>query len=357
MNPEYSHTELSRRDFLKLSAYGLLGLMVPPIQFDTRTSEDLKNVKINFEFVNHQSERDIDGIRQEIDKNDLLIIENVGWTKGELELFNDVSRGKISEEKIVEIVGDPYFRQLLLEIRKSKKPIRFIDISKESSLESERFSVLNSKNLDFSKTLSEQGMDLYVNLKKYADWQRRREDEMIKNLAVTVASVKRDYRYNNKDLKVMMICGVSHTRLMHLLGKENEVDFQYPSKPFVFSYEDEAIRRFWFSEDMVDPKKVKKPDTELIAHVILEKIMKNWFYYSNQDKFSNTAELDKWMRNVVSKFSVGNIMEIWDKRRTGLKKSDPLASLPTKEMANTIAKMMTEKGVNSKYIVAGLKQI
>jgi hypothetical protein len=351
--------KLSRREFLKLSGLALLGLAFRRFPGATGLealveTPKLEGVTFNFEFVNHTKENDIAGVRQEVDKNDLLVIENIGWTKEMEAFFNSVSKGDVSLEKIAETVRQPYYRQLLAEIRGSKKLVRFVDTPADSDLDKEWKTAQSVDYLDFSKRLGDQAIDLYQRFQKYADWQRKREGEILVNLAKTVESVKEDNGYANKEMKVMVIYGASHTRLMHILSQENKVGFQYPTTPFVFSYEDEAKRRFWFSEDTVDPKKVKNPDADLLAHVILERLIKNWFYFPNEKFFPDTSTLDQWVRGVASKFSVQDISALWEYQRTERRKKGAIPSIVLPELKNFLVDMMRNKGVEEKYIKAGL---
>ncbi len=352
MNPEYEQTYVSRRDFLKLSGLGFLGLILPPIE-DEEPLEDLESVSVDFEFVNHSSDLDIVGVRPKIEESELIIIENIGWDDEELDFFNNVSRGDANPEEILEKKYNSFYTQLLKELFGTNKKVVFADIPKYSGLETEWYTVRDSF-LDFSKPFTQQLRELYLNFRMYADWQRRRENEVLKTTYKEIRRFKNAQENKLLATNVMVIYGAAHTRLMHVLKRDMESNFSFPNNKFVFSYEYEAKRRFWFADDDVDPKKVAYPDEDLMAHVVLEKIMNNYFYLSNEKYFSDTSELDSWFRGVVAKFDLQEIKSLWDERHMVLKKGDPKGRFVPKEMVLKIADMMREKGVDEKYVLAGV---
>jgi len=355
MNPEVSHEVVSRRDFLKLSATGLLGLMLPPLELNAYR-EDLECVSVDFEFVNHRKDSDIKGVRTKVEDSDLIIVENIGWDKEALEFFNKVSKGEITKEEIVGRGYNSYYTQLLNEISGSNKKIVFADVPKYSNLEIEWYTV-RENFLDFSKPFTQQLRELYLSFRMYADWQRRRENEVLKMTFKEIKKFKNEQENKLLATNVLVVYGAAHTRLMHILKKDMDSSFSFPDNKFLFSYEYEAKRRFWFADDDVDPKKVSLPDVDLMAHVVLEKILNNYFYLPNEKYFANTSDLDRWFRGVVESFDFQEIKQLWNERYSELKKSDPMGRFVPKEMVLKIAEMMREKGVEEKYVLSGINNL
>lgn len=327
---------LSRRDFLKLAATAFAGFIIRNINLDFGNTLDIQ-------FVTHVQSEDVGNFSDNLKQCDIFIPEFIGFTPDNLKYFNNVSSGQISPEKISSDWGNGFFGQLLQELRGSKKLVKIIDIPSGHPLEQE-YNELIAQGTDFTEAFTDHTISLYHKYQKWAAWERKREDLILTNL--------NNLGYTN--IKVFMEYGTAHTRLWHLLNKsisQKRLGIQFPEKRFSFLPSDELKRRFWFSEDTVDPKKINPPSNRLLAEVVMEEMLFNWFYQPNISRFKNTASSYTWLRSVIDKFSNDEIASLWESQRS-LKKSDP--SLIQSEIPQSIREIiiskLIQKGVAHQFI-------
>lgn len=366
---------LSRRDFLKVSAITLISAGITSAFdksriLDVSPNGPLHNVFLNIDYVIHLRAEDLPkNFDATLKKCDVFVPEWDSWTPGDLLFFSDVSRG-VKSDKDIERFGtnSDYFRTILKHLRGTNKMVADLDIPQGDPLDTE-FAEMKSLFIpDYNQSYGNRVNSLKMLLNTYASWNRDREDLILKNLYDLVKNMRLNspQRFGGP-INVFMEYGAAHTRLYHLLKKESSaagLSENFPSSEFSFLPSDEALRRYWFSLDSKDPKKVALPDGHLMANVVLEGLLMEWFYIPNLSKFKTTAEAQSYIRGVIDLFNKNgdnDSRELWDYQQFNrgawnqngkeLASSEALPALKQK-----LANKMRAYGVDESFIKGGLAE-
>ena len=186
----------------------------------------------------------------------------------------------------------------------SHKPITFIDIPLRHPL-TQRFNTLDAAFLKSLTGHFENDLESYKNfLQHLAQFQKEREEYILSQFKLRISELLEDHPELKEmaELKVLVALGSLHTPIWHSLKKSGQKTAAFfKSKPYVYSHENEAIRRNMFSKEVGD---------ELIARAYLES---EFFAHFTPARDEDTEGLANLMRNIIDQFSVNDVKAVFDK--------------------------------------------
>lgn len=366
---------LNRRDFLKVSAVVLFSAELTSA-FEKSQSLDLSpdgplhDINLTIDYVVHSQNKDLPGnFDNALRDCDVFVPEWSSWTTSDLTFFNDVSNGLKTDKDIDRFGTDSdYFRTVLKHLRGTKKRVADLDVPQGSALDIERAEMQPLFLPDYTQSYDNRVISLKMLYDTYASWNRDREDLILNNLYLLVRQMRAENPVKfDGSINIFMEYGNAHTRLYHLLIKGSSavsLSEHFPAERFSFLPSVEVLRRFWFAEDSKDPKKVALPDNRLMAGVVMEDLIMNWFYEPNLAKFKTTADAHTYIRGIVDLFNRNGAQdsrELWDyqlfNRGAWNQGGKTLASseLPP-SLRQVLAQKMRAYGVDEDFINAGLAE-
>ncbi len=370
--PPAENAKYSRRDFLKVSGMGLVAWATSALSrnagFDLSPNGPLKGVNLVVDHVVHVEPQDLpSNFDSELKKCDVFVPEWESWTRDDYSFFNQVSKGTKSQSDIDNYpINNLYFKTVLKHLRGSNKPVEILDIPQGDPLDNELMGILPFMTADYSQSYETHLNRIAMAIGTFADWNRDREKYIIKNLVTLVTKLHQDqpFRFGRK-IDIFMEYGAAH-QLYQSLKTQDEISGSsqnYPLPLFRFLPSDEVLRRYWFAKDLDNPRKnVKLPDDHLFANVVIEEMLRNWFYEANVSKFANSSEANSWFRDIIEKFNKNGSNEaqdLWDYQRFNRAAwlnggQDLPSSEQLPELRKILAQKLREKGVKESYIKTGL---
>ena len=104
------------------------------------------------------------------------------------------------------------------------------------------------------------------------------------------------------EIKVLIALGSIHTPIWHSLKKSGQKSTAFfKTKPYVYSHENEVIRKNMFGKEVSD---------ELVARAYLES---EFFAHFTPARDEDTEKLAVLMRTVIDQFNVSDIKNVFDK--------------------------------------------
>ena len=134
--------------------------------------------------------------------------------------------------------------------------------------------------------------------------QKERENHIVDHLPQTLEEVFDTYpALKKKDrVHVLLQMGSFHTRVFHLLKKDlPETKRDLPSKPYVFSYEEEISRRLLFEKPI---------NGSLVSHALLETLVVYCLPAGFTDDMTTDDRAD-FIRDIAKQFSDGEIAALF----------------------------------------------
>jgi hypothetical protein len=351
--------KLSRREFLKLSALGALGLALPEMPKLAGLGNSSGRENINYFYVWHTKESDLEGFDEALKKCDVFSPEWIEWTSDDEDYLNKVSKGFISYPQIEsDYSNNGFLVGMLKNLWNTRRRVKIFDIPKEHPLVEEFYRIQNEKVVDYTKSFDSHLLGLISNFQEEATWMRAREDFILKEKSNYVAELEQKEPFKSgQKVNLLMVYGIAHTRMLHSeknsQSEARTVDFRFPEAKSHYLHSLEALRRYYFAQDSNSLLKVSYPDKELLSNVVMESLLINWLYPPNAHFFKNTALAVEWFRGVVttankSKLNAKVLWEVQRKMRMG--RND----LKDSELPSEVVKMMVdnlrELGVDEKYI-------
>ncbi|MDO8451550.1 MAG: twin-arginine translocation signal domain-containing protein, partial [bacterium] len=282
---ESEGTLVSRREFLKRLGMGsvALGLGMYGGPMEEANAEELKEkievslgekkeaedpgVRVEFAYAPHRTASDMKKLRERVAEADVVALEGSGWEPYELKTWRDLSEGTITPEQVFREFGmsnanegdRKWFEEYKI-IYNSHKAIDSIDVPYGNPLNDEITDHLATPMFfydgDFEKALE----STKNHTKNWAEIQKKREAYMLARLKeVAKEHVLPDQK---RKLNILISLGAVHTGMRHKLeGGGADTRAAFGSMPFIFSNEDELLRRYLFE---------KTVDDALVASALLE---------------------------------------------------------------------------------------
>jgi len=349
---------VTRREFLKGSSMGLLalGLGLSSGLENTAAAEQAQKalekelnqekkpeqpkVRIDFIFSPHRTAKDMEKLEERIKGADIVVLECRAWEQEDLELWQNLSNGKITPSQAFEERGmsmddpdDAHWFEIYNAIHGSHKHIESIDLPLKNPLNKE-FESYSAKPNNFYA----QGFKNAMTLKreereKYARLQLKREAFMLarlKNLIEEQSQAKK-----GPELKIAISIGAAHTGLWHKVKKQGlETRAKFSQLPFVYWHNDELVRKYFFG---------KKFDDKTLAHALLEDALSDYLGWPPAE---DTEKGLRFLRKLVSNFSIQEIQSIFEelKGKTSDKRIDMLVE---KLRAKNVTWPINEEGVDA----------
>jgi hypothetical protein len=282
----------------------------------TPENKEAKLPKLSFDFFfgPHGTVEDAAGLEERFAKADVFIPELFGWSEAALNVYNDLSYGRITPEDAMKLFKKDDFNGFMSAIfkmiYKSYKPIVFADASRETNKKNainndeERFKMHFGNTIGFEKKLAE----FRQYLKNEAETEKTREEHMISNLypSLLEALKGRPDLLNQKELKVLLFLGAAHTGVSTRLSSFNQdVTRKFRSSVTLFPYQVEAMRAMAMD---------RPADNLLVAQSLLERLIAP-FIANYADKITKDSQKVIFsVRNVVSEFELEEIRDIFSEQ-------------------------------------------
>lgn len=268
----------------------------------------LPKIKIDIFYSPHGSAEDIDGLEDQLQKADIYIPENFGWTPEYLNVLRKLSDGKVTPEMALQDWGDEdpsyYSRdeKFFKIIYNSKKPITFIDIPDNHSLV-RRENENKIPKIQFGSNFGQVLDSVRGYIKKAADMHKERETYMVKQLQSQIQELLKTHPElrGRQEINILLSVGGAHTSLDRYLKEDYQTTRKFSRIPMTFPYKEEALRRHMFNIPV---------DDDLAA-----RIATGWTLSKADKKFFHTNDSLKdavAMRRLVSRFSFDELKEMFE---------------------------------------------
>lgn len=285
----------------------------------TRTNElGIPKITFTIFYGEHGDVADAQKIKAYFEQCDIFILEGIGWTRKDLEVENAVSAGTLTPEEATVGLGkdpakNPFGQQILEMTYRSKKPIAYIDYSADDERSRDQRSASGSLSiipLYWASEISFRDKIERVkkNLRNFAQSNQIREKDMVSALKPVISQTIADNSSllpkarQQGQLNVLLLLGSMHTAIFHSLeGAGYEVSREFSSKPYVYPYYVEGIRRYRFGKAVND---------DLAARIFIEMKLAIVFDQELQNAFPQTYQQYEFLRKVISRLSYQDIEAI-----------------------------------------------
>ena len=268
-------------------------------------------------YSTHDTPKDFEKLADFLPQADIYIPEVIGWSSVDQAHYDAVSEGRKTPEEIVESLKittpdmyplhDTKLKEFEI-LYNSHKPITLIDIPLRHSL-TQRFNTLDVAFLESLTGHFEDDLESYKNfLQQLAQFQREREEYILSQFKPKIAELLDDHPElrEKADLRVLVALGGLHTPIWHSLKKSGQKTATFfKSKPYVYSHENEAIRRNMFGKEVSD---------ELATRAYLES---EFFAHFTPARDEDTETLAILMRKIIDQFSVTDVKAVFDEVEKG----------------------------------------
>ncbi len=258
----------------------------------------------------HESADDAKGIKPLLKDSDIYAPELFGWDSGGVALFREASDGTEAPA-----MGDDFYDEILKQLSEIKKPVMFLDVSKEEGqsfpelYEEESFE-WKLKRASYEKALHVLSEGLVNSVPPIVI---HREEYMIEHFAESVRNIisENPELLNKKDIHILMSLGDGHSAIYHFLkqiGGEN-VSREYKSNP-LFGFITEIIRRATFDKEITEDIKEKA-----LCEFILSQGLNHLIYRVTKD----SCKVQELLRYYASQFTPEEIQSLyyrWKSRNT-----------------------------------------
>lgn len=281
-------------------------------QFFSKEEKEKRFPKIEIDifYSPHATDKDIDGLEKQFSQADVYIPELADYSSATLKNLNKLSQeGRYRKGFLGSLdnfgIEERFLKKQLEMISYSKKPITLIDLPGGHYLINALDKSFEPFKLpdDFKSALEL----IKSKLKKMSELEKEREDYMISQIRPKVEKVLKNYPQLSKkeNIKVLISLGAVHTKVYHSLKKteREKVQRKFSRLPFIFSLEEEAMRKYGFGKEV---------DDELAAKVVLEgqfrSIFKDYLYEICDDNL----KIGELTRKIISQFSFNEIEEMFN---------------------------------------------
>lgn len=282
------------------------------------SGEKLPEVKIDFYFKTHKSEKDVEKTQEMFEASDIFIPEAFRWKNDKLEMMQSVSNGDMSPQKYIDSLGKgeishEHLFALLNQLYKSQKHIILVDMSEEEYKEYTKekgfdpllkLTTLYYKKLSYEELLKEQDNVM----KEFTALNIKREEVILSNLGPKIHdAIDQNPELKEKEkVNVFLPIGAAHTRLYHSIGKEGEFEsrMSFASMPFVDTYFTEGIRRQMFGKEVPESLKSK---------IIMQTMIDRGGFRDNIYEITDDSGLVvPYLRRVTGMFNEEEIKEYYE---------------------------------------------
>lgn len=269
-------------------------------------------ISVNFFFSPHRTEKDIEKLRPLLKETDIYFIEGAGWESWAIDYYQKLSRGEITAEELLRETGwkpgHLFYSMRLAELSilyGSNKVIGVVDVpaSHSSVKRHEEIPQIEIKEI-FDKTLETVKDFIQV----LAHVERMREEYMILHIRPKIKEIidNSPILKKKRKVEVLLHLGAAHTIIHHEVKKQGfEIQREFASRPYIFSYRDEALRKYFFGKEI---------SQDLLAHILLEQQLHISEIGASLEEISpNTDQYFLALRRIVSKFKTEEIEKIFTK--------------------------------------------
>ena len=275
------------------------------------------SLSVDIFFSAHDTPKDFEKLADFLPRADIYIPEVIGWSSVDQAHYDAVSEGRKTPKEIIESLKittpdmyplhDTKLKEFEI-LHNSRKPITFIDIPLRHPL-TQRFNTLDTAFLESLTGHFEDDLGSYKNfLQQIAQFQKEREEYILSQFKPQIADLLDSHPElkGKTDLHVLVALGSLHTPIWHSLKKSGQKTTAFfKSKPYVYSHENEAIRRNMFGKEVSD---------ELVARAYLES---EFFAQFTPARDEDTEELAILMRNIIDQFCTTDVKAVFDKVEKG----------------------------------------
>lgn len=274
--------------------------------------------RLNFEvfYSPHGSGKDLEGLEERLAQADVVIPEWLGWTKKRKEWLQQISNGELRPEDTETYKQDPqgFDARLIQLLYNTKKVIVMADVPAGSPLMKAfdkpsvfRAMLLMGENRNFNDVVRRMGQDL----RREAELDSKREDYVIKQIPkeIKAANNRNPNLREKKQINILSTFGSAHTRIFHkLAGKYEGASRSYNKLPVIFSFSEEAIRRYQFDKEV---------DNLLLAKAALEFIVLKHLQRKTKASEVDTGEMMEKIRQALGNLDYQETREAFRKLSTG----------------------------------------
>lgn len=292
----------------------------------TPESPGVPKVSLDLYYHTHDGKKDAEKIGEHFKTADIFIPEMLGWLPKRLDVVNKVSKGDLTPEEGAREIGyypreAPYDFQLLQMIHKSKKPVAYIDYSRDDPRFQEAIESMDqlegiTQYWEYGRSFPSILQEIKRRAKHAASIDQKREEFMISNLKQVITTIVesnpklRQKATKKGELRVLMSLGSIHTALSHLLvGGGNEVQREFSAHPTIYGYVHEAERRYRFGKDI---------DDAFAAKMLAEGLIYAVFYNNLEGKLPTPEARAQFIRKLAGEFSYQDVENIVQKNPDGL---------------------------------------
>lgn len=275
------------------------------------SQEEEPKIRFKFYYTGHTYEKDFEKLEEVFPKADIYVPENAGWDEYWFRVYNAVSQGIVSPNKVVEDSKDDSFLKEISIIYNTKKPIFFLDITGDFYSENDRKEEeFGNKVLEAEKFFLSGRFDEAVSLARecargFAILSKEREDFIKTGIVEAMPKMIKQYPNladklkSGSPLTVLLSLGAMHTKLYHKLKQEGvDVEREFSSDlPLIFDHWHELERSYIFD---------KEPRDELVARGLLELLLSK-----SINKFCKSSEeYSMALRKLISQLSFDKIKSL-----------------------------------------------
>jgi len=257
-------------------------------------------ITVDFFFSAHGSPEDFDRLPAALKNADVYIPEQVGWTKKQEQIINQVSQGKTK----LEIEPGSIQETEVSSLYNTKIPIFFVDIPKGHSL-IKKIEDSIIKTQDATKKFYQGNFDKALEIEKKATMDmalamKEREDFIADKLKKELGILTKKFPQlkNKPDIRVLIQLGMAHTTVYRKLKAE----LPFPKMTlgrdaFVFDTSREIIRRL-----IKNPQEIV--DDGLYAKSMMENLVAGFFLHNVTN---DTNKINWASRKLVAHLSTDQI--------------------------------------------------
>lgn len=280
-----------------------------------KPEEEIKEIKekepemrLKFFFSPHYKKEDYAKLREEIKNCDVYIPELFRHDPETLDSFRKISLGELSPEEFIRQYEEKYsrkfpdhYKEKLRILHNSKKAVYLVDIPQGHIIDLKMMSILELNSKAFIDFLSGNFSSAVTKGKKFAEFfeqvQQEREKYIKENIERLKPQILKDHPdfKNQKEIKLLVSLGATHTSLFHQFRKEGKIptQWEFSSLPIIYDLTS-ALRR----KKRFFPR--KETEDKKIAQSFIEEMV---FRALKRENIKDTTELFKIARYFVSTFS------------------------------------------------------
>lgn len=309
--------------------------------------EKMPPVSVDIFYSPHVSPEDREGLANKFENADIYIPEAYGWSKRTLSMYRNVSMGNIDPKKALRKLGilekHPFYSVLssdLSMIYSSKKPIGFIDASKDNPLFKQYRSLFSQYNVNpFESSFEDLVVSCRNGCKIFGEFEKARDDYMLSRFRPTILEViDKNPKLKSKDkLNVLLFLGSGNTPVFHNLKREGLFDVSRTMKGKQFGLRDEIQRRAMFGKE-VDDTLIAQAVAEILFEPVFER---SRIYDLIANDYQKTTILKRKLFSTFSLDEVRSLVEEFTKRREEIKDyyKDSPQFVIEREMTSSLASL------------------